>query len=60
MLAGLLFTSLVLIFLVFDNPERDWRSSVLSAGVVWGVLATFFTECKKKWSSQPITILMAQ
>lgn len=44
MLAGLLFTSLVLIFLVFDNPERDWRSSVLSAGVVWGVLVTFFTE----------------
>ncbi|WP_071188526.1 4-amino-4-deoxy-L-arabinose transferase [Trichormus sp. NMC-1] len=44
MLAGLLFTSLVLIFLVFHNSERDWRSSVLSAGVVWGVLVTFFTE----------------
>jgi hypothetical protein len=44
MLVGLLFTSLVLIFLVFHNPERDWRNSILSAAVTWGVLITFFTE----------------
>ncbi|MBD2292674.1 4-amino-4-deoxy-L-arabinose transferase [Anabaena sphaerica FACHB-251] len=44
MLAGLLLIPLVILFFIFHNPERDWRSSVLSAGVAWGVLVTFFTE----------------
>ncbi|WP_338422907.1 4-amino-4-deoxy-L-arabinose transferase [Anabaena sphaerica] len=34
----------MILFFIFHNPERDWRSSVLSAGVAWGVLVTFFTE----------------
>ncbi len=44
MLAVLVLIPLVILFLIFDNPEEDWRSSVLSVGVIWGVLVTFFAE----------------
>lgn len=34
----------ILLFLIFYKIERCWRSSVLSAAVVWGVLVTLLTE----------------
>lgn len=44
MLAGLVFISLVILFLIFHNSERDWRTSVLSAAVTWGTIVTLGTE----------------
>ncbi|MTJ14941.1 4-amino-4-deoxy-L-arabinose transferase [Anabaena sp. UHCC 0187] len=44
MLAVLLLTSLVILFVIFYSPEEDWRSSVLSSAVAWGVLITLLTE----------------
>lgn len=44
MLAGLPLLSLLLLFLIFQYPGQDWRGSVLSAAIVWGVLITVFTE----------------
>ncbi|BAB76819.1 ArnT family glycosyltransferase [Anabaena sp. FACHB-709] len=44
MLTGLVLLSLVILWLIFHNSERDWRSAVLSAAVSWGVLVTISTE----------------
>lgn len=44
MLAGLPLLSLLLLFLIFQYPGQDWRGSVLSAAIVWGVLITVLTE----------------
>ncbi len=44
MLACLPLISLILLFLVLRNPSQDWRASVLSAAVIWGVLIIAFTE----------------
>ena len=44
MLAGLPLISLVLLFLIFWNPDEDWRSATLSSALVWGVLVTASTE----------------
>ncbi|MEQ9551210.1 MAG: hypothetical protein RIM23_16560 [Coleofasciculus sp. G3-WIS-01] len=44
MLAGLPLLSLLLLFLIFQSPGQDWRGSVLSAAIVWGVLITVLTE----------------
>lgn len=44
MLAGLLLISLVILFVIFQHPEKDWRSSLLSAAVTWGVIVTLLTE----------------
>jgi hypothetical protein len=38
MLASLPLISLLLLFIIFCRPDRDWRSAFLSAAVVWGVL----------------------
>ena len=44
MLACLPLISLILLFLIFWSPDKDWRSAALSAAIVWGVLVTAFTE----------------
>lgn len=44
MLAGLLLLSLAILFLIFHDSEQDWRSSVLSAAVSWGVIVSLATE----------------
>ncbi|BAT51762.1 unknown protein [Nostoc sp. NIES-3756] len=43
-MAGLILLSLAILWGIFHNSERDWRSSVLSAAVCWGVIVTFTTE----------------
>lgn len=44
MFAILLLTSLVILYLIFDNHQRDWRSSILSSAVIWGTILAFLTE----------------
>ncbi|BCL35410.1 ArnT family glycosyltransferase [Nostoc sp. MS1] len=43
-MAGLVLLSLAILWGIFHNPERDWRSSVLSAAVSWGIILTLTTE----------------
>jgi 4-amino-4-deoxy-L-arabinose transferase-like glycosyltransferase len=44
MLAGLPLIALILLFLLFWNADREWRSAILTAAIAWGVLITAFTE----------------
>jgi amino acid transporter len=44
MLAILLPIALLLLFLIFCHPERDWRSALMSASVILGVLTIAFIE----------------
>ena len=44
MLFFLPLISLVFLFVLFQTHERDWRNSVLSALVVWGLILTVITE----------------
>ena len=44
MLASLPLISLILLFLIFSQLDKDWRSAFLSAAVVLGVLIAVFTE----------------
>jgi hypothetical protein len=44
MLAGLILLPLAILFVIFHHHERDWRSSVLSAAVSWGVILSLATE----------------
>jgi 4-amino-4-deoxy-L-arabinose transferase-like glycosyltransferase len=44
MFASLPLISLILLWLIFWKPKQDWRSAVLSAAVVLGILITAFTE----------------
>lgn len=36
--------SFSLLFLIFSKKEKSWRSAVLSAAIVWGILITEITE----------------
>ena len=38
------FIALILVFLIFQAQNRDWRDSCLSALVTWGVILTSVTE----------------
>jgi hypothetical protein len=44
MLAILPLLSLLLLFLILNDPRKDWRDSILSSTLVWGVLITVSTE----------------
>ena len=44
MFACFLIIALILLFLIFQNQNRDWRDSCLSALVTWGVILTLVTE----------------
>ena len=44
MLFFLPLISLLFLFVIFQTQERDWRNSILSALVVWGVILTVITE----------------
>ena len=44
MLASLPLISLILLFLIFNDSQRDWRSSLLSSAIIWGILVTISTE----------------
>ncbi|MBZ8181849.1 ArnT family glycosyltransferase [Oscillatoria salina] len=44
MFACLPLICLIIFWLIFWSPEKDWRSASLTAAVVWGVLLAAFTE----------------
>ncbi|MBF2018786.1 MAG: 4-amino-4-deoxy-L-arabinose transferase [Hydrococcus sp. C42_A2020_068] len=44
MFAVLPIIALIVFWLIFWNRDPDWRSALLSAAVVWGILITAFTE----------------
>jgi hypothetical protein len=44
MLAVLPLIVFILLFLVLDNKESDWRNAIISSAVIWGTLLTASTE----------------
>jgi len=59
MLAALVLIPLLILFAIFHYSEQDWRSSVLSASVTWGVLVSISTEILSLWQIITFTWVLA-
>lgn len=59
MLAALVLIPLLILFTIFHYSEQDWRSSVLSASVTWGVLISISTEILSLWQIITFTWVLA-